>query len=114
MSTQHTLRRVSITPAHPLQITFNVERRTRTFNPADAEDDPGSPQDVPASTARAAMFDATLAPHFSCVPMPPAEDEQVAGPVAEAAAEPPADDAAAEAGEAERPASRTRRVPTRT
>jgi hypothetical protein len=93
---RYLLRRISTTPSDVLQITFNVEGRTRSFNAANSDDDPGSPQDVPLSTARAALGDPTLAPHFQCEPTPPAE-KPATGPVATAAAD---------KGETERSASR--------
>src|SRR5262245_43170289 len=90
--TRYLVRRISTTPTHPLQITFNVEQRTRSFNPADGEDDPGSPQDVPLSTARAVTSDPTLAPHFSCEPTPPVEETPAPAPAAIAAADADATD----------------------
>ena len=94
--------RISSAPAHPLEITFNVEKRTRIFQPANAAEDPGSPQDVPASTIEAITGDETLAPHFRCEPIPTAVKPE-GGPAAESAA-------SAE-GETETSASRARRAP---
>lgn len=96
-SLTHRVTRISKGAPDPFRLFFNALGRSLEFAPADADENPGTPQDVCAAVAEAITGDEGLAPHFKVEPISPAE----------APASGPAERSAAEEGQAAPPSGRS-------
>ncbi len=70
--TLYTVTRISTAPGAPLRVFFQALSHALAWNPADADEHPGSPQEVPAAVAAVIESDPSLSPHFRCEPIKPA------------------------------------------